>query len=142
MNREPSITLGAVATAVASALALLIAFGVDLTKDQQVAILGVIAAVGPLVAGIAIRFKVFAPANVAVVFGPQGYVAGPASVRTPGTRVAPPTWDELTAPAQRLPRSDDELFNERGDYNASSLLVSLACLVIIVIGLVWLVRTF
>jgi hypothetical protein len=97
MNREPSITLGIITAAIASVLALLTAFGVDFTKDQQVAILGIIAGLGPLVAAIAIRFKVFAPANVAVVFGPTGYVAGPASVQPLGTPINVGIYDDPPA---------------------------------------------
>ena len=58
MKTEPAVTIGAVTSAVASLLALLVAFGVDLTQEQQVAVLGVVAAVGPLVAAVLTRRKV------------------------------------------------------------------------------------
>ena len=57
-EREPAVVIGTVTAAVAAVLALLIAFGVDLTQDQQVAILGVIAGVGPLVSAVLTRRKV------------------------------------------------------------------------------------
>jgi hypothetical protein len=78
MNKEPAFILGAVGTAVASVMALLIAFGLDLTQDQQLAILRVIAGVGPLVLGLVIRLKVWAPANVVVAEVDGSFVAGPA----------------------------------------------------------------
>ncbi|HCS2945826.1 TPA: hypothetical protein OQU49_004444, partial [Shigella flexneri] len=49
MNREPAAIIGAVSAAVASILACLVAFGLDITPDQQTAILAVIAGVGPIV---------------------------------------------------------------------------------------------
>lgn len=58
MKREPAITVGTVSAAVAAILALLVAFGLDVTEEQQTAILGVVAALGPIVAGVLIRGKV------------------------------------------------------------------------------------
>lgn len=58
MKREPAITVGTISAAVAAILALLVAFGLDVTEEQQTAILGVVAAIGPLVAGLLIRHKV------------------------------------------------------------------------------------
>lgn len=55
MTKEPAITIGSISAGVAAVIALLIAFGVPLTDDQQVAILGVVAAVGPLVAAFLTR---------------------------------------------------------------------------------------
>lgn len=78
MNKEPAFILGAVGTAAASVMALLIAFGLDLNQDQQLAILRVIAGVGPLVLGLVIRLKVWAPANVVVAKVDSRFVAGPA----------------------------------------------------------------
>lgn len=57
-QREPAVVIGTVTAAVASVLALLVAFGVELTQDQQVAVLGVVAGVGPLVAAVLTRRKV------------------------------------------------------------------------------------
>ncbi len=58
MKREPAITVGTISAAVAAILTLLVAFGLDITEEQQTAILGVVAAVGPIVTGLLIRRKV------------------------------------------------------------------------------------
>jgi len=63
MYREPAAIIGAISTAVTAVLALLVAFGIDLTDGQQAAILGVIAGVGPVVTGILIRRTVYSPAT-------------------------------------------------------------------------------
>ncbi len=57
-KREP---LAATATAVALAGALLtlaVAFGVDLTPDQQAAVLGVVAVIAPIMVAVIVRAKV------------------------------------------------------------------------------------
>src|SRR5699024_10918723 len=58
MKREPAITVGTVSAAVAAVLTLLVAFGLDITEEQQTAILGVVATIGPLVAGLLIHRRV------------------------------------------------------------------------------------
>ena len=53
-------------TAVATALiALLVAFGLPISADQQTAILGVVAVLAPLVVAVAGRSRVYSPATVA-----------------------------------------------------------------------------
>lgn len=64
MNKEPAAIISAVTAAVTAVLALLVAFGLELTGDQQAAILGVAAVVAPLVAGLVTRSAVFSPASV------------------------------------------------------------------------------
>lgn len=64
MQTEPARIIGLVSAAVASILALLIAFGVGLSEEQVAAVLGVIAGAGPLVTALVIRGKVYAPATV------------------------------------------------------------------------------
>lgn len=64
MATEPARVLGLLSTAVASVLALLVVFGVNLTEGQVAGILGVIAGVGPLVTAFLIRGKVYSPASV------------------------------------------------------------------------------
>ena len=79
-QREPALIIGLVTAAVASVLVLLAAFGVDLTPEQQVAVIGVIAGVGPLVAVIITRGKVTPAAVVVEALNPDGVrIAGPAS---------------------------------------------------------------
>ena len=58
MKKEPAITIGTISAAVAAVLALLVAFGIPVTDDQQTAILGVVAALGPIVTGLIVRRKV------------------------------------------------------------------------------------
>lgn len=66
MNTEPAITIGTVTAAVSAALALLVTFGVPLTEGQTAAILGVIAAVGPIVAAVWTRRRVTPTSQVQV----------------------------------------------------------------------------
>lgn len=63
MYKEPAAIVGAATGVVTAVLAIVVAFGVDLSDDQQKAILGIVAAVAPIVAGIVIRGKVFSPAT-------------------------------------------------------------------------------
>jgi len=58
MTHQPAITIATILAAVQAVLALVIAFGVDVTEDQTVAILGVVSTAGALVAGFLIRSKV------------------------------------------------------------------------------------
>ena len=55
MSKEPAITIGSISAGVSAVIALLVAFGVPLTEDQQTAILGVVAAAGPIVAAVITR---------------------------------------------------------------------------------------
>lgn len=65
MNREPATIIASITGAATAIIALVVAFGLDLSTDQQTAILGVVAVAAPLIAGVVIRSKVFAPATVA-----------------------------------------------------------------------------
>lgn len=58
MNREPLVTVATITALVAAVLGLLVSFGIDLTKDQQNAILAVAAVVAPLVVAAFARGKV------------------------------------------------------------------------------------
>lgn len=58
MKTEPALTVGAITAAVSAILALLVAFGLDLSDDQTAAILGVVAVLAPLVATAITRGKV------------------------------------------------------------------------------------
>lgn len=55
MKREPVLTVGGIGAAAAAVLALLVAFGVPLTDDQQTAILGVVAVIAPVVVAVIAR---------------------------------------------------------------------------------------
>lgn len=62
---EPLLTVGAITAAVVALLALLVAFGVHMSNDQRAAILGVVAAIAPLVTAIIGREHVWSPRSVA-----------------------------------------------------------------------------
>ena len=63
MDTDPAGLVGTVAAAVGAVLALLVAFGIDLTETQIVAILAVVSTVGPIVVAIVIRRRAWAPAS-------------------------------------------------------------------------------
>lgn len=65
MKTEPVITVGGLGAAAAAILALLVAFGIPLSDDQQTAILGVVAVLAPLV--VAYVARRYVTANSAVV---------------------------------------------------------------------------
>lgn len=58
MDREPLITAGVVTAVVTSLLALVTSFGLDITDDQQAAILGFVAVAAPIVLALAVRPRV------------------------------------------------------------------------------------
>lgn len=58
MKREPLVTVAGVIAGVTAVLVALVAFGVDVTKDQQTAILGITAVVAPLLVAAFVRPKV------------------------------------------------------------------------------------
>lgn len=61
---EPLVTVGTITAAVTAVLAMLIAFGLPVSDDQQTAILGVVAVAAPLVVAAIARGRVYAPATV------------------------------------------------------------------------------
>ncbi len=69
MNKEAAVTVGGVTAAVAAVIALLVAFGVDLTQDQQVAILGVVGVLAPIAVGLVTRGQVFSKDTVSKLTG-------------------------------------------------------------------------
>lgn len=62
--KEPLAYVAAVTTFVVAALALFVAFGLDISDDQQAAILGFIAPAAVIVTVLWSRLKVFAPKTV------------------------------------------------------------------------------
>jgi hypothetical protein len=79
LTEQPAVTLGLITTAVTSVIAALVAFGINLTPVQQVAILGIIAGVGPILVGLIVRPHVTPSALVAVKVKPGvGFVAADA----------------------------------------------------------------
>jgi hypothetical protein len=62
---EPLWSVGSITAAVTAIIALLAAFGLDISDDQQSAILGVVAVAAPLVVAALSRGRVYSPATVA-----------------------------------------------------------------------------
>jgi hypothetical protein len=58
MKKEPAITVGSITALVVAVLALAASFGLHLSDEQRNAIVGVLAVVGPIVAGYVTRSKV------------------------------------------------------------------------------------
>ena len=63
MNTEPAQIIGWLTGAATAIIALLVAFGLNLDQTQQAAILGVVAVLAPIIAGLIIRTRVFSPAT-------------------------------------------------------------------------------
>ena len=70
MKYEPLISVSSIVAAATAVVALLVAFGVPLTEDQKVAILGVVGVVAPVIVALVTRGKV--TPNAAVVEGLNG----------------------------------------------------------------------
>jgi hypothetical protein len=64
-STEPVMSAATIAAAVSAVIALLVAFGLELSEAQTTAILGVVAVVGPFVAGWWARRSAYSPATVA-----------------------------------------------------------------------------
>lgn len=64
MKNEPLVTLASITAGATALLALLVAFGIPITQEQQIAILGVVAVAAPFVVAFAGRGQVTPNANV------------------------------------------------------------------------------
>ena len=67
MKYEPLISISSIVAAATAIIALLVAFGVPLTEDQKVAILGLVGVIAPVIVALVTRGKV--TPNAAVVEG-------------------------------------------------------------------------
>lgn len=63
MQTEPALSVGSIIAAVTAIIALLVAFGLDISEEQQTAILGVVAVLAPVIATVVTRSKVYSPAS-------------------------------------------------------------------------------
>lgn len=70
MKYEPLISISSIVAAATAVIALLVAFGVPLTEDQKVAILGLVGVLAPVIVALVTRGKV--TPNAAVVEGLNG----------------------------------------------------------------------
>lgn len=62
-SKEPAALVGMITGLVSAVIALAIAYGVDISDDQQAAIMGLVAALAPIIAGIVTRSKVYSPST-------------------------------------------------------------------------------
>ena len=67
MKYEPLISISSIVAAATAVVALLVAFGVPLTEDQKVAILGLVGVLAPVIVALVTRGRV--TPNAAVVEG-------------------------------------------------------------------------
>ena len=67
MKYEPLISISSIVAGATAVIALLVAFGVPLTEDQKVAILGLVGVLAPVIVALVTRGKV--TPNAAVVEG-------------------------------------------------------------------------
>ena len=67
MKYEPLISISSIVAAATAIIALLVAFGVPLTEDQKVAILGLVGVIAPVIVALVTRGRV--TPNAAVVEG-------------------------------------------------------------------------
>ncbi|WP_058234984.1 hypothetical protein [Devriesea agamarum] len=90
MRTEPVLSTATITSAAAAIIALLIAFGIPITEDQKVALIGVIAVIAPLIVAITRRYVT---PNVNVVEHARGgeVIAGPANEAAPTGTVIRPT---------------------------------------------------
>lgn len=58
-KREPVLSIGSISALVSAVLALVVVLGVSLPDGFEAALLGVIAAAGPIIAGLVTRSKVW-----------------------------------------------------------------------------------
>lgn len=70
MKYEPLISVSSIVAAATAVVALLVAFGVPLTEDQKVAILGLVGVIAPVIVALVTRGRV--TPNAAVVEGLNG----------------------------------------------------------------------
>ena len=74
MKYEPLISVSSIVAAATAVVALLVAFGVPLTEDQKVAILGLVGVIAPVIVALVTRGKVTPNAAVVEVLDGSGIV--------------------------------------------------------------------
>ena len=82
MKTEPAGMVATITGAVTAVIALLVAYGFDISNEQQVAILGVVAVIAPVIAGIVTRTKVYSPASAQKAAN-EAAVTGDATIAPP-----------------------------------------------------------
>ena len=85
MKYEPLISVSSIVAATTAVIALLVAFGVPLTEDQKVAILGLVGVLAPVIVALVTRGRVTPNAAVVECLNSSGIVyAGEANERPTG----------------------------------------------------------
>lgn len=79
---EPAALVATITGAVTAGIALLVAYGFDISNEQQVAILGVVAVLAPVIAGFATRSRVYSPASAQKAAN-EAAVTGNATIAPP-----------------------------------------------------------
>ena len=74
MKHEPLISISSIVAAATAIVALLVAFGVPLTEDQKVAILGLVGVIAPVIVALVTRGKVTPNAAVVEALNGSGIV--------------------------------------------------------------------
>ena len=74
MKYEPLISISSIVAAATAVIALLVAFGVPLTEDQKVAILGLVGVLAPVIVALVTRGKVTPNAAVVEALNGSGIV--------------------------------------------------------------------
>ena len=74
MKHEPLISISSIVAGATAVIALLVAFGVPLTEDQKVAILGLVGVLAPVIVALVTRGKVTPNAAVVEVLNGSGIV--------------------------------------------------------------------
>lgn len=64
LSKEPAAFVGVLTSIASSVIALLVAFGADITPEQRIALLGAVATLAPVLSAILIRARVYAPETV------------------------------------------------------------------------------
>lgn len=79
---EPAGLVGTITAGVTAVLALLVAYGFDVSQEQQVAILGVVAVIAPVIAAIVTRSRVYSPSTTQTLAN-EAAVTGNATIAPP-----------------------------------------------------------
>ena len=79
---EPATLIGMITGIVSAVIALAVAYGVDIGEDQTAAIMGLVAVLAPIIAGIVTRSKVYPEASVQRIAN-EVSVTGDATIAPP-----------------------------------------------------------
>lgn len=82
MKEEPALSVGSITAAVTAVIALLVAYGFDISDQQQTAILGVVAVLAPVIAAAVTRSKVYSEASTQKAAN-KAAVTGDATIPAP-----------------------------------------------------------